>query len=250
MIAPRQTFLGIDFDPLSLDDATRWLAGRGADAPYGYVVTPNVDHVVKLDASEQGAEVRSAYRGATLRLCDSRILARLAGAMGINLPVVPGSDLTVCLFADVLRPADRICLIGGDADVLMQLRRGWPGLDILQHIPPMGMRSNPQAMAAAVAFAAAANARFILFAVAFPQQEMLAFRLSQQPGVTGTGLCVGASLDFLTGRKSRAPQWMRRASLEWLYRLLAEPRRLGRRYLIEGPRVFVLAWRWRGSGRR
>jgi N-acetylglucosaminyldiphosphoundecaprenol N-acetyl-beta-D-mannosaminyltransferase len=62
------------------------------------------------------------------------------------------------------------------------------------------------------------------------------------------GLCIGASVEFLSGAKRRAPRWMQRAGLEWLYRLLSEPRRLWRRYLVKGPRVFKL-W-WAGRERR
>ncbi len=180
-----------------------------------------------------------------MRLCDSRIVAGLAALRGVTLPVVPGSDLTVALFAQVARPGDRLCLIGGDAKMHAALRSLRPDLDIAHHVPPMGMLARPDAMAAAAAFVRDARARFTLLAVAMPQQEILALRIKEAGGAVGTGLCIGASLDFLTGRKARAPLWMRRASLEWLHRLGSEPRRLWRRYLVEGPRVFLLAWRWR-----
>jgi UDP-N-acetyl-D-mannosaminuronic acid transferase (WecB/TagA/CpsF family) len=72
----------------------------------------------------------------------------------------------------------------------------------------------------------------------------------QLKGATGVGLCIGASLEFLTGAKRRAPLWLQRLGLEWLFRLLTEPRRLWRRYLVEGPRIFVLWWRWHLSRRR
>lgn len=62
---------------------------------------------------------------------------------------------------------------------------------------------------------------------------------------TGVGLCVGASLDFLGGKARRAPRWMQRVRLEWLHRLAQEPRRMWRRYLVEGPKVLVLWQRWR-----
>ena len=86
-----------------------------------------------------------------------------------------------------------------------------------------------------------------MLAVAMPQQEILALRVAQAGGAVGVGLCIGASLDFLTGRKARAPLWMRKASLEWLHRLLSEPKRLWRRYLVEGPRIFLLTMKWRRS---
>jgi exopolysaccharide biosynthesis WecB/TagA/CpsF family protein len=55
----------------------------------------------------------------------------------------------------------------------------------------------------------------------------------------GLALCVGASLNFITGSERRAPQWMQQAGIEWLYRLLHNPRRLAGRYLIRGPRFFA-----------
>lgn len=238
-------FLGIAFDPYDMAATEAWLAERPANAPFAFIITPNVDHVVKLDAAPAAAEIRKAYAAAALRLCDSRIVARLARMRGIDLPVVPGSDLTAHLVTRIAEAGDRLCLIGGDAAMLHDLRALRPDLDIVQHIPPMGMLRKPEAMTAAEAFVRDARARFTLLAVAMPQQEILALRVAEAGGAVGTGLCIGASLDFLTGRKARAPLWMRKASLEWLHRLLSEPRRLWRRYLIEGPRIFLLTMRWR-----
>jgi exopolysaccharide biosynthesis WecB/TagA/CpsF family protein len=245
MIQQQTDFLGVSFDRLDMAAAEAWLADRAPDAPFAFVITPNVDHVVKLDAAPADAEIRKAYAGAALRLCDSRIVAKLGRMRGIDLPVVPGSDLTANLVTRIAEAGDRLCLIGGDAAMLADLRALRPDLDIVQHIPPMGMLGKPDAMAEAAAFVRDAQARFILLAVAMPQQEILALRVAQAGGATGTGLCIGASLDFLTGRKARAPLWMRRASLEWLHRLLSEPGRLWRRYLVEGPRIFLLTMRWR-----
>lgn len=245
MIQQQTDFLGVSFDRLDMASAEAWLADRASDAPFAFVITPNVDHVVKLDAAPADAEIRKAYAGAALRLCDSRIVAKLGRMRGIDLPVVPGSDLTANLVTRIAEAGDRLCLIGGDAAMLADLRALRPDLDIVQHIPPMGMLGKPDAMAEAAAFVRDAQARFILLAVAMPQQEILALRVAQAGGATGTGLCIGASLDFLTGRKARAPLWMRRASLEWLHRLLSEPGRLWRRYLVEGPRIFLLTMRWR-----
>jgi len=245
MIHPHTNFLGIAFDPLDMVAAEAWLAARAPDAPFTFIVTPNVDHVVKLDAAPPGSELRTAYDTAALRLCDSRIVSKLAATRGIALPVVPGSDLTAHLVTRIAQRGDRLCLIGGDAAMLADLRCLRPDLDIVQLIPPMGMLNMPDAMAEAEAFVQNARARFTLLAVAMPQQEILALRVAQAGGAVGVGLCIGASLDFLTGRKARAPRWMQRASLEWLHRLLSEPRRLWRRYLIEGPRIFLLTLRWR-----
>jgi exopolysaccharide biosynthesis WecB/TagA/CpsF family protein len=55
-------------------------------------------------------------------------------------------------------------------------------------------------------------------------------------------LCIGASVDFLTGKQQRAPVWIQKAGFEWLHRLLSDPRRLASRYLLECPRIFYLIW--------
>jgi UDP-N-acetyl-D-mannosaminuronic acid transferase (WecB/TagA/CpsF family) len=79
-----------------------------------------------------------------------------------------------------------------------------------------------------------------LLAVGSPQQEILAERLQVRDVARGLALCVGASIDFVTGTQRRAPQWMQRAGVEWLFRLGQNPARLARRYLVRGPRVFGL----------
>jgi exopolysaccharide biosynthesis WecB/TagA/CpsF family protein len=76
-----------------------------------------------------------------------------------------------------------------------------------------------------------------LLCVGCPAQEMIAVALAELGCQSGVALCVGASIDFLTGARRRAPQWLQRLNLEWTYRLACEPRRLWRRYLVESPRI-------------
>jgi exopolysaccharide biosynthesis WecB/TagA/CpsF family protein len=109
----------------------------------------------------------------------------------------------------------------------------------------MALNDNPVARTAAARFAVDAGARFTLIAVGSPQQELIAAEIRDIDNGRGTGLCIGASIDFLAGREKRAPLWMQRLALEWLYRLLGNPARMWRRYLVEGPRIFLLAWRFR-----
>jgi exopolysaccharide biosynthesis WecB/TagA/CpsF family protein len=242
---PRRTFLDIAFDPLTEQQVVAELRGCTPRSLFRYLVTPNVDHVVRLSRLDRAGSEHQAYASAGWCLCDSRILARLAAMCGVALPVVPGSDLTARLIREILNPGDRICLIGGDPSTRTALAALRPDIAIDQFIPPMTLRSDPAARAAAARFAIDHPARFTLIAVGSPQQELVAQEMATMPGACGTALCIGASIDFLTGRIRRAPRWMQRASLEWLHRLLNDPARLWRRYLVEGPRIFMLAWRWR-----
>lgn len=244
----RVDFLGLAFDMLTPDQVRNWLAGRDADSPYAYVVTPNVDHMIRL--RDAPADVRRAYADADLRLCDSRVLQRLAAFAGAQLTVVPGSDLTAELFRAVLRGGDAVCLIGGEDGDAARLMNIFPGITVVQHCPPMGLRRDAEARARAIDAAVAAGSRAVLFAVGSPQQELLARAMADRPDARGTALCIGASIDFLLGTQTRAPKLVQRLSMEWAWRLLTDPRRLARRYLVEGPAIFPMVWRWRRERRR
>lgn len=241
----RIEFLGVKFDQLSEPQVIEHLGKVTADTPFGYIVTPNVDHVVRLSREDSETAIEDAYSRAALCVCDSRILAALARFRGIRLPVVTGSDLAANLLEKEIRSGDRLAVVGGSVGLIERLSARYPDVEFVHHSPPMGLRRNFAAQTAAAQFISKAKCRFTFLAVGSPQQELIASQVVQG---TGFGLCIGAALEFLTGDQIRAPQAMRRTGLEWVHRLASDPRRLWRRYLIEGPRVFLLAWRWRASG--
>lgn len=247
----RIDFLDVAYDPLTFDEVVERLAVVTSETPYGYLVTPNVDHVVRLEKSAASLpQLRSIYADADLCVCDSRVLSRLARMRGLALPVVPGSDLTQYLLDHVVRSGDRVAIVGGEVALVPALQASYPGIDFVQHVPPMGLLRNPAAREEAAAFVASQRARFAFIAVGSPQQELIAAEVRHQPGATGMALCIGAALEFATGQTARAPRVMQRLGLEWAHRLASAPQRLWRRYLVEGPRIFVLAARWRRpSGR-
>ena len=109
----------------------------------------------------------------------------------------------------------------------------------------MGFDRDPRAFAETIAFVLRHPARFVFIAVGSPRQERLAAALAATGQAAGVGLCVGASLAFLAGVEKRAPAWMGRHGLEWLYRLASDPRRLARRYLLDSPRVVPMLLRAR-----
>ena len=246
-IRRRHRFLDVDFDMMTMDEVLGWLATRGADDPFAFVVTPNVDHLVRLHSGKSEAgPLAKAYREAALCVCDSRVLRRLAAWRGVELTVVPGSDLTAALFRAETGLEGKVAVVGGNRRLLETLRAQFPQLDFVQHIPPMGLAKNCAAIDEAARFVSEAGSRLSFLAVGSPQQELVAMRAAAMPGARGTALCIGASLEFLSGDQRRAPAWMRRAGVEWLFRLLSEPKRMWRRYLVEGPKIFALAWHWRG----
>jgi N-acetylglucosaminyldiphosphoundecaprenol N-acetyl-beta-D-mannosaminyltransferase len=232
------SLLGLTFASLTVAQAASHIARRPAAAPFGYVVTPNADHLVRLN---RDPGLNAIYRDAAMCVLDSRVVFGLGRVLGVPVPaVVTGSDLTVELLAHHLRPGERITIIGLSPRWLPALvaRRGLA--QPAHYDPPMGFEHDPAAFDATVAFVVDNPARFVFLAVGSPRQEQLAAAISADGRATGTGLCIGAALEFLAGARRRAPGFISRSGLEWLFRLISEPRRLFRRYLINSPAVIAL----------
>lgn len=245
----RTEFLGLDFDQRDTEQVLTWLKGREASMPLAYVVTPNVDHMVRLASAP--AAIVDAYKRADLLLCDSRVLAKLGKLAGVSLTVVPGSDLTVALFEQVLTSGDSICFIGGAPGDGARLEARFPGVNVRHYCPPLGLRHDVVARQVTAREAMASPVRFTLLGVGSPQQELIAHLMADMPEATGTVLCIGASVDFILGEQKRAPRIVQKAGMEWAWRLLGNPRRLARRYLIDCPAIFPMVWRWkRQKGKR
>lgn len=238
-------FLDLQFSGMDLDTAVDAVAVRASlDLPFAYVATPNVDHVVGV-ANEPAR--RALYDRAWLLLNDSRILEALAKRAELTLPVATGADLAERLFDEVIDRHEPVTIIGGDRQQIEALKGRYGLTDVRWHKAPMGLRNKPEAIVRAAAYAAQQKSRFTFICVGAPQQELIAYAMTQHGETRGVGLCVGAALDFLSGRVKRAPNWMRKAGLEWLHRLASEPGRMWKRYLVTGPKVFSLFAAWRAS---
>jgi exopolysaccharide biosynthesis WecB/TagA/CpsF family protein len=228
----------LDIDDYDLKGAVNAVSIFGSES-YGYVVTPNVDHVIRYC---QDRQFRSLYAQATYVLLDSRFLAHIVRLLkGQVFPVCLGSDLTGALLASVVKPLDVAILVGGTAEQARVLKDRF-SLESLHHIdPPMNFIRDPAAVEACLrSIEAISPFRFCFLAIGSPQQEIIAQKLKERGSARGLALCVGAAVNFLTGSERRAPRWMQQAGLEWLFRLLQNPRRLAKRYLVRGPVIFQL----------
>ena len=237
--------LGLDFADLDVAASAQWISNRSDNDPFAYVVTPNADHLVRLS---RDPTLLPLYRTATLCLLDSRVVARAARALGLQAPrVTTGSDLTARLLSTHLRADERVTIIGLRASYLAELVRRTGIAPPAHYDPPMGFDRDPVEMQRAVRFVLDHPARLVFLAVGSPRQERLAAAIAATGEAHGTGLCIGASLEFLAGVVPRAPRLMQQFGIEWLHRMLSDPRRLARRYMLDNPPIFWLLLRERLS---
>jgi len=184
----------------------------------------------------------SVYRGAGLVVPDGMPLVWLGRLRGHRqVRRVYGPDLTLALAEAFAVRGLRLYLYGGEpgvADALaLALANRFPGLVVAGAEAPPFRPLTPEEDTATVARINAASAHAVLVGLGCPKQErwMAEHRQALSAPVL---LGVGAAFDFLTARVRQAPRWMMALGLEWLFRLLQEPRRLARRYLVYNP-VFL-----------
>jgi exopolysaccharide biosynthesis WecB/TagA/CpsF family protein len=222
---PERDLLGIPFSTLDFATVIRTLADRPAAAGFVYLATPNTHHLVLFRRGEE--DFAFGLSRAWFLTCDSRVLRHIGGKLfRRSLPLVTGSDLTLHLLRHVIRPDDPITVLGGDDQLRRDLAEQYGLRRIALYSPPFGFSRDEALLQRCIDFVRDNPARFVFLACGAPQSEVVAARILEAGVATGIGLCVGSSLLFATGRIKRAPLAWQRLSLEWLYRLKQERRRM------------------------
>lgn len=207
-------------------------AGRG-----GWIATANLDHLRRL---RESAEFRALYAKATVVTADGMPVVWACRLQGTPIPArVAGSDLIKSLPAAAAQHGRSIFLLGGDAGTAeaaaTKLRETSPTLRVVGTLcPEFGFEKDPVRWQQVEAALQQARPDLVFVALGSPKQEVVIDRLRHLlPHAWWIG--VGISFSFVAGDVKRAPRWLQRLGLEWLHRLVQEPRRLGARYLWHGP---------------
>lgn len=256
----RIRLFGMTIDRLRLDEAVGrvlgWSIGEEAPAECRYVVTPNVDHAVMF---QHDGRLRAAYDEAAMVVADGAPLIAASRLLGKALPErVAGSDLAPGLIAAADRAAAeggrplRLFLLGagpGVADrAAERIAERWPNVETVgTNCPPLGFEKSDEECDRILAAISAARPDVVLVGLGAPKQELWVHRFHRRIDAR-VALCVGATIDFLAGEKRRSPRWMQRFGLEWVHRLMSEPRRLAGRYARDAWVFPGLVWsEWRGA---
>jgi len=227
-------------DSLSFDQALEEITHLIESKRGGAVFTPNIDHVV---TAEQDVDLRNAYAAVTLSLVDGQPLVWASRLLGSPLPAkISGSDLVMPLMKRAAAKGWRVYLVGaapGIAEQVAGMLTRELGVKIAGvDAPIVPAKPDLKEDDPVIGRIRAARPEIVLVAFGCPKQELWIH--AALPWIRpALALGVGTTFDFIAGRVRRAPPWMSRSGLEWLFRLVQEPGRLWRRYLIKDVRF---AW--------
>jgi len=234
---------GIAIDSLTEADCVAHLMSELAEGRGGWVITPNLDH---LRRAGHDPEFRAMLTEADLVVADGMPLVWASRLQGTPLPErVAGSSLVWSLAEAAARAGRSLYLLGGDpgaAEKAAKVLTGrYPDLRIAgTDCPPMGFDRDPDRIEQTIQKVLDARPDIVYVGLGSPKQERLIRQAkSRLPHVWWLG--VGISLSFIAGDVKRAPRWVQKLGLEWAHRLVQEPGRLAKRYLLHGlPFALVL----------
>jgi N-acetylglucosaminyldiphosphoundecaprenol N-acetyl-beta-D-mannosaminyltransferase len=247
-------------DPLTKSEAVNLIWSWMQD-PHGcrYIVTPNVHHHLVL--LRKYRLLRDAYRHASLTLVDGRPVTWALKLLRDPVPeVVPGSDLVPALFDSATRHRDlRVFLLGAGCGVAEKaqnvIRTSWPFVHVVgSYSPPRCFESDEIELATMIQRVREAAPDLLIIGLGCPKQETWVCRFRGEINAK-VAICGGATIDFIAGRRKRAPVWIQKIGCEWLFRVLSEPLRLGPRYANDAlvfPVIILseLLKRWGDSDKR
>jgi N-acetylglucosaminyldiphosphoundecaprenol N-acetyl-beta-D-mannosaminyltransferase len=227
-------------DATSYGDASRRVARWAREGRSAYVCVATV-HMV-MEAFDSSAFLRTV-NGADLVTPDGRPLVWALRSLGVkDATQVRGTDLTTHVVERAAREGLPIGLYGGTPDLLERfvgiLERRYPGVRVVCRIAPPFRPLTPEEDEAVIEEILSSGARILFVGIGCPKQER--WMEAHKERIPAVMLGVGAAFDFHTGRVRQAPGWMQVAGLEWLFRLLMDPRRLWKRYVRHNPRFVAL----------
>lgn len=243
----RIKFMNTDIDNLTMAETLNEIDKLIQKKNCSYVVTPNVDHIVRLEKDE---ELQKVYKNASLILTDGKPLIWIS--KWYKTPIkekISGSDLfpKVCELA--ANKNYTMYLLGaaeGVADTAARnLMKKYPGLNIVgTYSPPFGFEKNEQEMNKIKAQIQNVHPDILIVGLGCPKQEKFMYYHCKELGVP-ISFGLGASIDFEAGNIKRAPKWMSNHGLEWLYRFSKEPKRLFKRYFVDDIKIIQVARKYR-----
>lgn len=240
-------FLNTMIDNITMEEAINKIDELIQKKKSTYIVTPNVDHIVRL---EKDVEFKDAYNNAELVLADGMPLIWISKYLGTPIvEKISGSDLLpkVCEMAS--KKSYKVFFLGAAPGVAEKaaknLQNKFDGLNICGYYSPkLGFENDEIEILNIIEKINNCNPDILALALGTPKQEKFIYKYKDKVNAKVT-LNIGAAIDFEAGKVKRAPKWMQNFGLEWFYRLCKEPERLFKRYLIDDMKIIKIVFKYR-----
>jgi len=212
----------------------------------GVLFTPNVDHLMRLQKDQ---EFLGIYEKAEWVVCDSKIVNLAAKYLGEGFKeVIPGSSFLPAYYNFHKDNGNiKIFLLGAEEGVALKAMKNINskiGRDIVvgAYSPPFGFEKDVEECQQIINIIRASKANVLVVGLGSPKQEKWIDKYKIQLSNVDLFMALGATIDFEAGNIKRAPKLFQATHMEWLYRLMMEPKRLWRRYLIDDLPFFKLIY--------
>ncbi|MBW4631885.1 MAG: WecB/TagA/CpsF family glycosyltransferase [Iphinoe sp. HA4291-MV1] len=210
----------------------------------GVVFTPNVDHLIKL---QKDLDFLQAYSISDYKVCDSQILIYASKFLGTPIKEkISGSDLFPAFYNYHKNNEDiKIFLLGAGIGIASKAqneinRKTGRNIVVASYSPPFGFEKNEEECQNIINMINSSDATVLVIGLGAPKQEKWLYKYKSMLPQIKIFMALGATIDFEAGNLKRAPKWMSEVGLEWLFRILREPKRLWKRYLVDDVPFLIL----------
>ena len=242
----RVHFMNTEIDNYTMEEAIDAIDRLICQDKNGYVVTPNIDHIVKLESDQL---LQKVYADADIILTDGKPMIWMSRLYGTPIKEkVSGSDLFPNLCRLAAGKGYRVFLLGAAegvaAKAALNLQNKFPGLIIAgTYSPPFGFEKDEKELQNILRIVTEAKPHILIVGLGCPKQEKFIYNYRNELNVP-VSLGLGASIDFEAGILKRAPKWMADHGFEWFYRIVQDPKRMAKRYFVDDMKIIRLFFKY------
>lgn len=245
----RMKFMNSYVDNVTKEEAISHIEKCIQERKIGHVMTPNVDQIIRVERDEYFKKICD---NAELLLVDGTPLMWISKLYGRPIKEkICGSDLVPELCDVAALKGYSVFLLGAAEGVAAKaaknLKQKCPGLKVAGvYSPPFGFEKDEKELEKINKILYESKADMLFVGMGVPKQDIFIYENMHKYQIP-MSFSIGATIDFEAGVQKRAPKWINQIGMEWLYRLVCNPRRMFKRYIVDDRQIFRLAWKYRKS---
>lgn len=247
MALNRMRFMNTYVDNVTLEEAVAHIEDCIKQRKIGHVITPNVDQIVRIEKDKYFKEI---CNNAELLLVDGTPLLWIANLY--KRPIkekICGSDLVPYLCEVAAKKGYSVFLLGAAEGVAAKaaenFKKKYTGLNVAgTYSPPYGFEKDEKELTKINQMLLDSKADLLFVGMGVPKQDIFIYENMNKYQIP-MSFSIGATIDFEAGEQKRAPSWINKIGMEWLYRFFQDPKRMFKRYFVDDMKIVWLAWKYR-----